>query len=239
MLNTCFLLLLGFLPSEAESLTAEELVSRHLHAIGGEKQWAAIETMKITGGYESFSNSHPFTIYRKRPDLYRFEHFMIEFDVVCAYDGEKAWWINPMMGQAGQKPGPIFEPQNKITVRESVFDNVLFGYKEKGHTIKLLGMEKLEGEPHYQLEVSIKDGPVETWHINAKTFLRTLVITDGYEYGRKASMDVFYGDYRKVNGVMMPFYIEQEWHTRHRVFEIEKIEVNVPVDDKLFVMATE
>jgi len=239
LFNT-FLLLFGcsFLMGDSGSITADELVARHLKAIGGD-QWASVKSMKITGEYESFSASHPFVIYRKRPNLYRFDHHMIEFDVVRCFDGEKAWWINPMMGPPGQKPGPIFEPQNKITIRESIFDNALFGYKEKGHALKLLGMEDLEGDAHYKLQVTLKDGPVEVWWINSKTYMRTFMETDGYEYGRKVFQEIFYGDFRKVNGVVMPFYVEQEWHTRHRVFNIEKIEVNATIDDQLFVMKAE
>lgn len=236
-MNTILLLLGCGLFMGDGSITAEQLAAKHLKAIGGDK-WSEVKTLKITGDYESFSDSHPFTIYRKRPDLYRFEHRMIRFDVIACYDGEQAWWINHMM-PGGEKAQPIFKPQNNITVRESVFDNALFGYKEKGHTLKYLGMEEMEGDKHHKLEVALKDGPTEIWWIHSKTFLRTFMETDGYEYGRKAPMEVFFGDYRKVNGVMMPFFIEQEWHTRHRVFNINKIEANVAIDEKIFAMPTE
>ncbi len=231
-----FVLLLLAPMSFASNPTVEDIIERHLEALGGAERWAAVRTMKITGTYEAFSAEAPFTIYRKRPDFYRFERTVITFGITSCYDGEQAWWVNPMMGPPGQKPAPIFKPQHKIALREKEFECVLFDYRKKGHQVTLEGKEAFEGQDHYKLKVVLADGPTETWFINSKTFLKTAMIGEGYEYGRKVVLDVFYDDYRKVDGMVFPFYVEQEYHTRHRVFTLDKVELNIPIDETLFRM---
>ena len=213
--------------------SAEQIADKHLEAIGG-KKWREVKTLKVTGTYEAFSQSHPFTIYRQTPNLYRFEHRMLQADIVRAFDGTSAWWVNPMWRQ--MEPGPIPEPQNRVTLRESVLASPLMDWRSQGHTLTLLGKSDVEGEDHYQLEIQFKDGGKEVWFINAETFLKTLVQGETYEYGRPMPLDEFYGEYQEVDGLMVPFYIEQEWHTRHRVFTLEKVEVNPTVDGSIFKM---
>jgi hypothetical protein len=225
---TTFCFLLTFF---AADLTAEQIADKHLEAIGGDK-WKTVKTMRITGDYEAFSETHPFVIYRKRPAHYRFEHRMLEFNVVRAFNGKQTWWINPMWRQ--MEPGPIPEPQNRVTLRESVLGSPLMGWRDRGHTLTLLGTHDVEGEDHYKIEIQFKNGPKETWFINTKTFLKTLVQGETYEYGRPMPLEEFFGEYQEVEGVMIPFYIEQEWHTRHRVYTVEKVEINTQIDDALF-----
>ena len=221
---------------EAPALTVEEVIAKHIEALGGPARWSAVKTLKITGTYEAFSAESSFTIYRKRPDLFRFERSMVNYPVVSCFDGEKAWWTNPLMGPQGKKPNLIFEPQNKVTLRNKIFDSTLMDYKEKGLDVSLSGREKLEGRDHYKLRIRFKDDSEETWFIDSRTFLKTAVTGETYEYGRKVPLDEFYAEYREVEGVKIPYYIEQEWHTRHRVFTVDKIEVNVSLDDALFQM---
>jgi hypothetical protein len=46
----------------------------------------------------------------------------------------------------------------------------------------------------------------------------------------------FFDDYRDVQGAMIPHFSETQWYTRDRVMVIENIEVNLEVDDAMFVM---
>lgn len=223
-------------PAAAE-LTAEQVVEKHIEAIGGREKWSAVKTMKVTGEYEGFSKTSNFTIWRKRPGMFRVEYRLLNFDITRAYDGNEAWWVNPMF--RAPKPAPIPSPQANRTKRDAIFDNALIDWKEKGVKVKLEGLEKVEGEDHYKLTIDFgEDVPGETWFIHASTFLKTLVHGEGYEYNRPSPLQEFLTDYREVNGLMIPFQIEQEFHNRHRSFYADKIEINVEVDDALFKKGT-
>ena len=227
------LLLLTITAFGEGSMSAEQLAAKHVEAIGG-KAWAEVKTIKMTGDYESFSNTAPFTIYRKRPGKYRFEHTMIKMPCVRAYDGEKAWWQGPFFNAPDGAYIP--EPQNNVTVWESAFEDALIGYKEKGIKLEAAGTEDFEGTEHHLLKLTYPDGLEETWYLHPKTFLKSFMLSRTYEYGRPGPLEVFYDDYRKVGDVIMPFYVELEWHTRHRLFTIEEVALNTDVEDSLFAV---
>ncbi len=223
--------------SEGASLSLKEVLDRNIEARGGAESWKAIRSMKIQGQYTSFSVPKPFTIYRKRPDFYRFEHFLSSFEVLRCFDGEKAWWVNPMYGPRNAKPNPTFKPQDRVTLREKLFDCPLLGFRELGYPMELLGKVDFEGEDHYKIKVSPPgDGDPQTWFIHAETFLETKLETTTYAYGNPSQLDAYFSDYREVGGILLPFMEEQEFHTRARVFELEKVEINPDLDDALFQM---
>ena len=45
-----------------------------------------------------------------------------------------------------------------------------------------------------------------------------------------------FDDFRDTGGLQIPYYTETQWYTRDRVMQIEKLELNVEVDDALFGM---
>lgn len=217
----------------------DEIIDRNIEARGGAESWKAIQSMKIQGQYTSFSVPKPFTIYRQRPDSYRFEYFLSSFAVTRCYGGEKAWWVNPLYGPANAKPTPTFEPQDRVTLREKRFDCVLLGYRELGYKLELLGKVDCEGEDHYKIKVSPPDGDEEIWFIHAQTYLETKLETTTYAYGKPSLLESYFSDYREVGGIRLPFLEEQEFHTRARVFELEKVEINLELEDALFRMPAE
>ena len=71
----------------AGSPGAEEVIARCVEALGGEDAWRAIDTLELEGQHTSFSQTRPFLLQRKRPNLYRFDHGQAGFQVLVAYDG--------------------------------------------------------------------------------------------------------------------------------------------------------
>ena len=45
---------------------------------------------------------------------------------------------------------------------------------------------------------------------------------------------VYYGDWRKVDGVLLPFQITQTMANRTFVITLDEIKLNVPVEDTVF-----
>jgi outer membrane lipoprotein-sorting protein len=109
-------------------------------------------------------------------------------------------------------------------------DGALVDYKAKGRTVELAGAEDVAGSPAWKLKVTQKDGGVDYMYIDTKSYLMV----------RSASMHigvtVDFGDYRPVNGLMMPFSMEQTAAPGTVKMTVEKIETNVPVDEAVFRM---
>lgn len=220
----------------AQNISVDEVIKKNIEARGGYENWQNVETIKMTGTYVNFSNPEDFVIYRKRPDLYRFDTERLNRFTIHAYDGKNAWWVNPLMGEQFAKPSliPIKGNLAEVTLRERFFEPVFWNYKSKGNKVELAGKENLDGDDVYKLKVTLKNKDVEYWYISTETFLEVSMKGITYDFGRKNNFEVFFSDYKKTDNVIMPFLIESEYGIRYRTLEIDKIEINKNVDAEVF-----
>ena len=70
---TALATLFAIIPT-AGAATLKEVVARHIAAHGGQKNWDAIHSMRITGSFTAFSEISPFALHRKRDDRYHLDH---------------------------------------------------------------------------------------------------------------------------------------------------------------------
>ncbi len=122
-----------------KTLTVDDIIQKNIKARGGTENWAKVKNLTMEGIYVSFSEPEPFKIWRQKQDLYRFDSKRINQFVTCAYDGQNAWWINPLMGPPHEKPRIIPSQNNldKVTLRERFFEPVFWNYTEKFHQVEL------------------------------------------------------------------------------------------------------
>lgn len=227
-----------FTNASAQTLTVDEIIQINIETRGGIEKWAQVKSIKMQGTYVSFSEPAPFTIWRQRPDLYRFDSNILGRYLIHAYDGERAWWFKTRRGRPNNKPVPIPSKNNldKVTLRERFFEPVFWGYSEKGRQVELLGKEDLDGNESYKLKVTLKDSSEEIWFIDAESFLENAMTGDTYDSGRKRSLEMFFSDYRDIEGVKMPFLIESEYGIRYRSMEIDKISINQTIEQSIFAL---
>ncbi len=232
-----FIILLNvFVNYPLEAQTLDEIIQKNIEARGGAENWSRVQTLKIEGTYTSFSAPTPFTIWRKRPDLYRFDSNRISKDLTICYDGQKAWWSNPLFGPKFAKPNRISTPDSMMVLRDKMFDSVFWDYQQKGHEIEFTGKEMVDGNEHFKLKVMLQDSTMEFWYIDCNTFLETKMEGKTYDFTRPVDLKAYFNDYRKVEGILLPYFVEQEFIERYRIFELENVEINQAIDDTIFVM---
>jgi hypothetical protein len=196
----CLMLTCLFHHAEAKTLTVDRIIQKNIEASGGADNWAKVKTIKMTGKYTSFSIPESFIIWRERPDKYRFDCKRLKMFTIHAYDGKKAWWVNPLMGPPHDVPREIPSKGNldRVTLRERFFEPVFWNYQKKGNRVELIGKEKLDGVEVYNLKVTLKDGSVEHWFINAKSFLVDGMTGNSYDFGQKGKLEAFFSEYRNA-----------------------------------------
>ncbi|MFC2156264.1 hypothetical protein ACFLT9_00365 [Acidobacteriota bacterium] len=224
--------------STTKTLTVDDIIQKNIEARGGAEKWANVENFTMEGIYVSFSEPEPFKIWRQRPDLYRFDSNRINMIVIHVYDGQKAWWINPLMGPPHDKPQIIPSQNNldKVTLRERYFEPVFWNYAKKSNTVELQENEIFDDKECYKIKVTLADSTVEFWYIDTESYLVVGMTGDTYDFGIKCTLETFFSDYQDVDGLKFPFLIESEYGTRYRSTEIEKIDINTEIDHAVFVM---
>lgn len=222
----------------SQTLTVDDVINKNIEARGGAKKWAEVKNITMEGIYVNFSNEEPFKMWRARPNLYRFDSKRINQNVILGYDGNIAWWINPLMGPPHDKPGQIPAKGNhdKVTLRDRFFEPVYWNYEEKGNQVELEGKELFDGKDCYKLKVTLADSTVEFCFIDAQSFLENGKKGKTYDFGMLNDLEMFFSEYTDVDGLKFPFLVESEYGQRYRSMEIEKIEVNTKIEPSVFKM---
>ena len=214
-------------------ITADELLRRHATARGGAERWKGVTSLEITGTQTTFSTPHPFTLLRRRPNLYRLEQTVLRQQVVDVYDGDKAWSINGLLGYTWPLPAP--PPFSDAIRREADFDTPLLSPQPAAGRVELAGLADFEGRQAYKLKVT-RPGGGETWYVDPKTWLEVARISKTVDFFEEMEKRSYFSDFRVVGGLVIPHHIDMEYGTRSESLQIEKVAVNGAVDPARFKM---
>ncbi len=225
------------LAATASAQTADEQIEKNIMAKGGREKMAALNTMRSTGkmamgqGLEA-----PFVMSQKRPKSQRMEFTFQGLTGVQAFDGKDGWMVMPFMGK--KDPEAMTAEDTKEMDEQSDFEGPLLNYKEKGHKVELVGKEQLEGTDVYKLKLTLKGGDLRYIYLDSEYFLE--IKTEGKRTVRGAEMEfeTTIGDYKDVEGYMIPHAIEQgaKGSPQKQKITLEKVEINPTLADTLFAM---
>jgi len=221
----------------ASSQTAEELVNKNIEAKGGLDKIKAVKTWRMTGkliggGITAMSGQE-----NMRPNLVRETFSLQGMTAVQAYDGSKAWQIQPFGGR--KDPELMGEDDARDLLIDSDFDGPLVDYKAKGNVVEYLGHDVVDGDDALRLKVTLKDGDIIYYYLDPDTYLEIRKETQEFIRGsvRENAFDL--GSYKPIAGVMYPFSVASgpkndvtQWQT----VTVDKIEVNVPLDTSDFAL---
>jgi outer membrane lipoprotein-sorting protein len=215
--------------------TVDALVARNLQAKGGEAKLKAIQSMRMTGRVSIQGMELPMTITAKRPNLMRQEMQIQDKRVVTAFDGQKAWMINPMTGS--EAPRELTGPEADMAKDQADFDGALVDWKAKGHTVELVGTEDVGGVKAQKLKVTKKNGQMQYFFLSPDTGLEIKTTTEVMQGGTTMTVETELSDYRSLDGIMLPHALKTSINGMPTAsITVEKIELNAPLDETLFAL---
>ena len=68
-------------PGAFAATTAEEVAAKNVEARGGKAAWGAVESLRLTGTFQAFSKTKPFTLHRKG-SKYHMDHHLGDKPVI-------------------------------------------------------------------------------------------------------------------------------------------------------------
>lgn len=221
----------------ASGQTVDEIIAKHVEASGGIDKIRAVKTARMSGkmtvgpGIEA-----PIVLELKRPNAMRMDFTLQGMTGTQAFDGTKGWMLMPFQGSTTAQEMPPDEA--KMAAEQADMDGPLVDYKQKGHTVELLGKEQVDGADAYKLKVTMKNGVVRTMYLDAEHFLPIKEESKRTIRGSEVEAETIFGDYKKVDGMMFAHSIEsgQKGNPQKQKIVVEKIELNVAIDDARFKM---
>jgi len=224
--------------TSARAVTVDELIARNIKARGGIEKIRAIQSLRTSGkmfiGEGSYSVEASYTQMIKRPGMFRGEVGLQGLTSVGAYDGSVGWQVQPFGGRLD--PEKLSADDVKGFKLQADLDGPLVDYQAKGNRVEYLGTEDVDGTDAHKLKVTLKDGDIVTIYLDPDYFLQIRVTVQSLVRGVEYVEEDDLGNYEQVNGVMLPFSIESgaKGQPKTTKITIEKAEINVPLDAKLF-----
>ncbi len=221
--------------AEAAAPTVDSLIAKNVEARGGLDKMKAVQSMRMTGKMMMGGMELPVVIEMKRPANSRIEFTFQGMSGVQAYDGKSGWTIAP----GGPKdPEPMSAEELKDAEEQSDMDGPLVDYKSKGNKVELVGKEKVEGSDAWKLKVTLKSGDVRYTYLDADTYLEIKGESKRTIRGSEAEIETTIGDYKEVEGLLIPFSIQAgaKGTDQKQNIVIEKVELNPTLDVARFKM---
>jgi outer membrane lipoprotein-sorting protein len=227
--------------AQAPARTADDVIEKHLAALGGRDALAKLET-RISKGTVSVSLqgtdiSGPIEIYNKAPNKMR-THFELDLssfggdnvvvDQRC--DGKTAFISHSMQGDREITGSQL---QGMVNAQ---FPSPLMVYKQTGATVQLTGTDTIGGRQVYVLRYTPKTGPATRQYIDAETYLSLRAVTtlDAPELGGAAEQTTDVSDFRDVDGIKVPFTLHIVNPAQTVTITLASVEHNTPIDEAMF-----
>lgn len=226
----------AFVFATLQAQTVDEIIAKNIQARGGLDKLRLLETLRQTAKYTQGSLQATVVLENKRPSYYRQEFILQGLSDVTAYDGKTGWHISPFSGR--KDPELLSEDDLKEVVEDADIEGQLVDYKQKGHRAELVGHDAVEGTDCYKIKLTLKNGDLRYYYLDADSFLELKIETQRLIRGAIQYRDTVFGDYEEVSGLYFPFALDtgEKGDPNRAKLAVEKVEVNVPLNDSIFTL---
>jgi hypothetical protein len=217
----------GAVVSFAQS--AEEIVTKHIEAIGGEANWKKINAVKMTGSMTMQGMEMPVTITTLNKKAMRVDITIMGTSNYQILTDKEGWVFFPIQQQ--QKPEPMTADQVKQSQDQLQVQDQFLDYKKDGSKIEFIGKDDIEGTEVLKLKLTDKDGKEKTYFFDASNYYILRESQKITADGKEMDVVVNYSNFQKLPaGITFPMTIEQE----NGPVNFTSIEVNPKVDESIF-----
>lgn len=215
--------------------TADQIFEKYLQALGGAARVAEITSIAAKGMYQGFDDyqKFPFELYAKAPNQ-RATIMHGGFGAIAwTFDGRNGWSAAPRVSA----PVPVVPLTGGDAAGANVEAALTFPAQ-----LKQLLVEWRVGIPAIidDHEVHVVQGrlaagalPIKLYFDPVTGLLVRLVYYNDTPVGRIPTR-IDYSDYRDVGRIKMPFKWSTTWTDGRSIFELDSVQVNVPIDAARF-----
>ena len=215
--------------------TANEIVAKHIEAMGGADKWKAVKAMEMNNkftvqGMDIASKTVIVSGKSLRTDI-----SVMGQEIISAIDGETGWAQQPaMMGGTGEPedmPGAMIKESRK----QVYLGGSLMNYKENGSTIELVGKEKLEGVDVYHLKLTEKAGDITNLFVSTSNYYVLKSAGKRNIQGKEVDAEVNFSNFKQIEGLTFPYTMETASPMGGMMtIETDSIKLNPKVDESIF-----
>jgi hypothetical protein len=234
-------------PSFAQS--PQKIVDEYVHAEGGAKALAKIQTATITGSLtdDATGKSGSYSLITKAPNKFYSEIIIEPNRFIESYNGKSAWGQDTASDSQVNSPAKTGNGPQTLTggaaagweATGKYLNERLADAKKSKFGLQLVGVENIGGRKTYHIEISLAPHIAREVFFDAQNHLIvretiTAATHDGESSPTSNSEEFDYGDYRPVNGIAFPYRITIHRGGHLYTISVARIELNAPVSDAVF-----
>jgi hypothetical protein len=218
----------------AQGQTADDLVDKHIAAIGGKDLLNSIKSQIVESTISVMGNELPaVTTVLVGKGFKNVANFNGQ-EIIQVVTPTGGWMINPLQGITTAEP----LPEDQVKAGQSSFQvgGELFNYKDKGSKVELAGTEKIEGKTAYKLNLTNKENKLTTFWLDSATNYIVKRESSANIQGQDVTVVSTFSNHKKTDiGMVIPY----SWTTTQGfdlAFTITKVTFNSEIDPKIFEM---
>lgn len=214
----------------AGAQTADEIVQKHVDAVGGLDNWKKINSIKLIGTMNAGGMELPVTVTTVNGKGYRMEFTMSGMANYMILTPTEGWMCFPVQGQQKPEPVPAAEVKEEQDQLDASMDP-LIDYKAKENKITYMGKDQVEGTECHKIKCVSKAGKESTIFIDASNYYAIRTTEKTKAGGKEQESVTNLGNYQKLaEGVVFPMSIDNDGAP----ITIKTVEINKPVDENIF-----
>ncbi|MEN9569759.1 MAG: hypothetical protein RL172_990 [Bacteroidota bacterium] len=215
--------------------TADEVINKHIEAIGGKEKLSAITSVKMERTLQIMGNDAPATTIILNGKGYRNESEFGGQKMVEVITDKGGWAINPMMGSAD--PQPMADAQYQAG-KGQLYAVPLLNYQARGEKASLLGQEKVGDANTYKIQLTDNSNQSTTYFIDASSYYIVQTVKTADMMGQSMDLTTTYSGFKKTDyGWVVAENIEMSFGGQFSLTgKTTKTEINSPVDAAIFQM---
>jgi len=220
---------LGIVTTQAQSV--DEIVGKHIQALGGKTVLNAIKSVYVESTVEIMGNEAPSITYIVNGKGYKNELDFNGTKIIQCVTDKGGWAINPMAGSTTATAIPADQLKNyqlQLNVGGPLMD-----YATKGYKAELIGKDSSD----YKVRLTTTDGINIVYFINQKTSLIDKAVNKLSMGGQDIETTAVFTDYKKTDAGYVVAYSQQVILPQVTLnITNKKVEVNKDVDPAIFEM---
>ena len=220
--------------SFAKAQSAEEIITKHINAIGGKavigKITSQVTESEIMVMGSSLGSTTSLLVGKGFKNVANFNGQ----DIIQSITPDGGWMINPLQGMVDPKPLP--EEQVKSARTALYIGGELYEYAAKGSKAELAGRESIEGVDAYKIKLTGKEGGESFYFIDPTTYYLIKMEKTAAVNGQDLTTSSLFSNFKKTDiGFVMPFTTVTNQGFEMTI-NVNKVQFNVPIDPQIFAM---
>jgi hypothetical protein len=223
----------GLMSATAFSQSADDIVKKHIDAIGGKDNWAKLKSLKQEMSMKANGAEIKVTISQVNKKAMRQDIQVMGMEGYSILTEKEGWTYMPFEGQT--KPEPMTADDVKKAQDGLSIQNDFVTYKEMGKKLEYLGKDDVDGTECFKLKMTDKDGIESTYFIDPSNYYVIKETTKMTVNGKEMENSTTYGNYKKTDlGIVYPYSVGGPWGET----EVTSLTINPTFDEALFKPST-